>query len=113
MAADCLELWVETRAAIMNRPKSETKGTLDFYRGAFENGGFWSCFGYDGLAVIFDLPLESIRSLSEAQKRDLMRLLSHLADATCEDLRRELQVLEGRSEEDRLAGIVRLSGLDA
>lgn len=96
----------------MNRPKSEAKGTLDFYRGAVENGGFWSCFGYDGLAVVFDLPLESVQALSEVQKRSLMRLLSHLADAACEDLRREMQALECRSQEDRLTGIIQLSGLD-
>ncbi len=96
----------------MNRPKNEAKGTLDFYRGAFENGGFWSCFGYDGLAVVFDVRLESIQSLSELQKRSLMRLLSHLAEARCEDLRNEMQALEGCSEEDRLTGVIRLSELN-
>jgi hypothetical protein len=29
----------------------------------------WSCRGYDILSVVFDLPLDAVRSLSEGQKR--------------------------------------------
>jgi hypothetical protein len=92
----------------VNRPKSQAKGTLDFYRCAYENGGFWSCFGYDGLAVIFELPVETVRSLSENEKRGLMALLFRLADVAYDDLRREVQALEDRSDEERLAGLLHL-----
>jgi hypothetical protein len=95
----------------VNRPKSQAKGTLDFYRCAYENGGFWSCFGYDGLAVIFDLPVETLRSLSENQKRGLIALLFRLTEVAHEDLRREVQALEERGDEDRLARLLHLSSL--
>lgn len=95
----------------MNRPKSQAKGTLDFYRCAYENGGFWSCFGYDGLAVIFDLPVEIVRSLSEDEKRGLMLLLFHLTDVAYEDLRRDVQALEDRNGDERLAGLLHLIAL--
>lgn len=94
----------------MNRPKSQAKGTLDFYR-AYGNGGFWSCLGYDGLAIVFDLPVETVRSLSEDQKRALMALLARLTDVECEDLRLETQALEDRSDDERLAGLLHLSAL--
>ncbi len=73
------------------------------------DSGFWSCCGYDGLSVVFDLPLESISSLHEGQKRALVRLMTRLANTGDDALLNELQRLDTLSGEERLAGLVELS----
>ena len=86
-----------------------TRRSLDYYRDVRENSGLWSCCGYDGLSGVFHVPLETVRSLAENQKRALMGLLTHLSEPSEEELRKQVGELEDRSSEDRLAGIVRLS----
>jgi hypothetical protein len=85
------------------------KGTLDFYRQAYENGELWSCCGYDGLSIVFDLPLPAVQSLAENQKRGLMGLLAHLAAIEEEDLRDEVPALTDQSSEDCVAVLLRLA----
>ena len=72
--------------------------------------GFWSCCGYDGLSVAFDVPVEAVQSLSEEQKRALMRLLSHLADAEDKALEHRIEELDGLTAEERFINLVKLSG---
>jgi hypothetical protein len=84
-------------------------GTLTYYRDLRANSGLWSCCGYEGLAVVFDLPLEAVRSLPEDRKRAIMGLLKRLAEPGAEELRDQARELDGRNCEDRLAGILRLS----
>jgi hypothetical protein len=75
----------------------------------YADSGFWSCCGYDGLSVAFDLPLEAIRSLPEARKRALVRLITRLANTFDDDLLNELQRLDSLSGKERLAGLTQLS----
>src|SRR5438477_11947960 len=72
--------------------------------------GFCSCCGYDGLSVAFDVPVEVIQSLSEEQKRALMRQLSHLSDAVDKALEHRDEELDGRMPEGRLLNLGRLRG---
>ena len=93
----------------MAESKSQPKGTLDYYRDVRKNSGLWSCCGYDGLSLVFELPFVAVQSLTENQKRGLMGLLTRLADAGEEDLRNRVQAMEDQTWEDRLAGMVHLS----
>jgi hypothetical protein len=96
-------------AANMSDANGLTRGSFEYYRDVRKNSGLWSCCGYDGLSVVFLLPLEAVRSLPENQKRGLMGLLTHLGEPGGEDLRSQVGELEDRNAEDRLAGVVRLS----
>ena len=95
-------------AGTMNDPRIESERTLDFYEEACQNSELWSSCGYDGLSLVFDLPLDTVHSLPEDQKRCLMHLLTHLARPGGEEARRRLDALEELGAEDRLAGILRL-----
>ncbi len=75
----------------------------------YAHSGFWSCCGYDGLSVAFDLPLEAVRSLPEEGKRALVRLVTRAANSGDEALLNELQKLDSLSGDQRLAGLMQLS----
>jgi hypothetical protein len=98
-------------AAGMDDPNNQTRADRTHFREVYENRGFWSSCGYDGLAVVFDLPLENFQSVPDDQKRALMRLLAHLAkagDASMQDRIREFECL---TVEKRLVGLLHLSTL--
>jgi hypothetical protein len=80
-----------------------------YFREVYENTALWSCCGYDGLSIVFDLPPECIRSLSEDPKRALMRLLGNLAKLGNEKLLQTVLALEGLSAEDRLTRLLALT----
>jgi len=92
----------------MDAPKNPTKADSGYFRRIYEDSGFWSCCGYDGLSVAFDLPLEDLRSLPEEQKQTLMHLLAHLAGERDEALLDRIRGLETLATEERLAGLVSL-----
>ena len=93
----------------MDNPSNRTKADRNYFHEVYQNSGFWSSCGFDGLAVVFDLPLESLQSLSDDQMRGLMRLLAHLAKMGDGSLRDRIRELEGLTVEKRLMGLVRLS----
>ncbi len=70
---------------------------------------FWSDFGYDGLSVVFDVPLDSLHALPEAKKRALFRLMVFLADTPQDSLHGQVQALGAQPEEQRLAVLGDLS----
>ena len=93
----------------MGDPNSQSRRTPSDFRDILDQSGFWSCCGYDGLSIVFDVPLEAVQSLSEGQKRDMMRLLHRLAEGMDEKLKNQIAELEQMAAEDRLAGLVSLS----
>jgi hypothetical protein len=93
----------------MGDPNSQPRRTPSDFRDILAQSGFWSCCGYDGLSVVFDVPLEAVRSLSEGQKRAMMRLLHQLAEGLDEKLKNQIAELEPLAAEDRFVDLVRLS----
>jgi hypothetical protein len=93
----------------MDDPKSQPQRTRTDFQGIYAEGGFWSCCGYDGLSMVFDLPLEAVQSLPEDQKRALMRLLGHLAKGGDEALQGQMRELESLTAKERFTGLVHLS----
>jgi len=93
----------------MNDTKIPVERDLAYFQEIYRDGGFWSCCGYDGLSVAFDVPLESFRSLPEDQKHALMRLLGRLAKMGDESLIERIRGLHALSAPDRLTGLVDLS----
>ena len=59
--------------------------------------------------MAFDLPLDAVQSLSEDQKRALMRLLGRLAKGEDEVLRGRMRGLEDLPAQERLTGLMCLS----
>jgi hypothetical protein len=92
----------------MGDPNSQPRTPSD-YRVILAQSGFWSCCGLDGLSLVFGVPLEAIRSLSEGQKRAMMHLLHQLAEGSDEKLKNQIAELEHLGAEDRFVGLVRLS----
>jgi hypothetical protein len=90
-------------------PQRQPHRTLAYFREIYAEGGLWSCCGYDGLSMAFDLPLDAVQSLSEDQKRALMRLLGRLAKGEDEALRGQMRGLEDLTAEERLTGLMGLS----
>src|SRR5215469_13080330 len=82
--------------------------TADF-KEIYCRNGFWSSLGYDGLSLVFNLPLEALQSLSEEQKRSLMRLLGHLAEGRNEKLVVQVREVENLTPKDRVEHLVKLS----
>lgn len=74
-----------------------------------ESSGFWSNFGYDGLSIVFDVPLEDIHVLAEAKKMALFRLMCYLADTPGDPLQEQVRVLATRPADQRLAVLLDLS----
>ena len=93
----------------MTDRKNEPRRTRADFKEILAQSGFWSCCGYDGLSVVFDVPVEAVQSLSEEQKRAMMRLLHRLAEGMDEKLKNQIAELERLDAEDRLVGLVRLS----
>jgi|SRR4029450_9855202 hypothetical protein len=93
----------------MGDPNSQPRRTPFDFRDILAQSGFWSCCGYDGLSIVFDVPLEAVQSLSEGQKRAMMRLLNRLAEGMDEQLKNQIADLLRLAAEDRFAGLVRLS----
>jgi hypothetical protein len=74
----------------------------------YSDNGFWSCLGYDGLSVAFDLPLDTVRCLPEEPKRALVGLITHLAKPEGEALRNQVRTLDSLNSEERLARLMHL-----
>jgi hypothetical protein len=96
-------------AAGMDDPNDQTRPDRTYFREIYENSGFWSSCGYDGLAMVFDLPLENFQALPEDQKRALRRLLAHFAKTGDGSLQDRIRELESLTVEKRLTGLVQLS----
>ena len=94
----------------MDESRSQKEGKNAAFREILRHRGLWSCCGYDGLSIVFDLTLEDVRSLGEDQKRALMRLVSHIADFGDETVLDQLHALEGLSAQQRLGRLLDLSG---
>jgi hypothetical protein len=92
----------------MDHQKSRAEANAVFFLGVYENSEFWSCVGYDGLSIAFDLPIEHVRSLTEDQKRSMMGLLSSLAKMRDETLVVRLRALECLPADERLIGLMAL-----
>src|SRR5262249_62172712 len=95
----------------MGDPNSQPRRTPSDFRDILAQSGFWSCCGYDGLSIVFDVPLDAVQSLAEGQKRAMMRLLLRLAEGTDEKLKNQIAELERFAAEDRLVGFVSLSAV--
>jgi hypothetical protein len=93
----------------MDGPSDRFRRTADEFESIWHNRGFWSCFGYEGLSIVFDLPPEAFQLLSEQQKHALMRLLGHLAEGEHTPLHDRVRELETLTMEERLAGFLKLS----
>jgi hypothetical protein len=74
-----------------------------------DNNGFWSNFGYDGLSLVFDVPLAALQTLPEAKKLVLFRLLVYLADTPNDPLHARVQALATQPAEQRLVVLLDLS----
>ena len=74
-----------------------------------DNSEFWSDFGYDGLSLVFGVPLDTFRGLPEAQKMALFRLMVYLADRPDDPLQAQVQALATPSADLRLAALLDLS----
>ena len=74
-----------------------------------DNNGFWSDFGYDGLSLVFDVPLAALQTLPEAKKLALFRLLVYLADTPNDPLHARVQALATQPAEQRLFVLLDLS----
>src|SRR5262249_402356 len=88
----------------MGDPNSQPRRTPSDFRDILAQSGFWSCCGYDGLSIVFDVPLEAVQSLAEGQKRAMMRLLHRLAEGTDEKLKNQIANLKQWGAGNRLAG---------
>lgn len=74
-----------------------------------DNSGFWSDFGYDGLSLVFDVPLADLQRLPEAKRMALFRLMVYLADTPDDPLHAQMQALATRPAGQRLAALLDLS----
>jgi hypothetical protein len=93
----------------MDKTSDQNKGSAVDFKNIWENGEFWSCWGYEGLSMVFDLPLEPFQHLLEPQQRALMRLLGHLAAGLDEALHNQVNGLQYLTGEERLTSLVALS----
>jgi hypothetical protein len=93
---------------IMSDPIS-SRGQDSRFQQLYENGGFWSCCGYDGLSVAFDLPLDAVRSLSEEQKQALIRLITRLAKTSDDQLHKDVRRLDNLDSGARLSALLQIS----
>ena len=74
-----------------------------------DNSEFWSDFGYDGLSLVFDVPLVALQKLPEAKRQALFRLLAYLADTPNDPLHARVQALATHPAEQRLVILLDLS----
>ena len=75
----------------------------------YGDGGFWSDFGYDGLSVVFDVQLDALQTLSEGQKRSLMRLLRLLAEPSNSMLHEQVVAFATYPATQRLGALLSIS----
>lgn len=76
---------------------------------SYDDPTFWSDFGEEGLAVVFDLPLDSLRSLTASQRQALFGLFLELADDPVHPSLPELARLAGEPVAVRLARLLQLA----
>ena len=88
---------------------SQPHRTRADYQAIYAESEFWSSCGYDGLSVVFDVPLDALQSLPEDQTRALMRLLGNLAKEGDEALAGRMRELEGLTAKQRFSGLLHLS----
>ena len=93
----------------MADPANERPQSPVDYKSIREQSGFWSACGYDGLSIVFDIPIEAFRSLSEPQKHALMRLFSYPAEEHEDGLNEQIQALATLTEKERFIALVELS----
>ncbi len=74
-----------------------------------DNSEFWSDFGYDGLSLVFGVPLDTLRGLPEEKRLALFRLMVYLADRPGDPLQAQVQALAMPPTEQRLAALLELS----
>jgi len=74
-------------------------------RSIWENRELWSCLGFEGLSIAFDIPVDDLTDLAEEEKMRLMSLLSRLTMPVDEVLKMQIQHLEGISPKERLTRI--------
>ncbi len=79
------------------------------FRAWRDNSAFWSDFGYDGLSLVFDVPLTDLQQLSEAKRMALFRLMVYLADTPDDPLQARVQALATQPAGQRLAVLLDLS----
>jgi len=82
---------------------------LTLFQAWRDNNGLWSDFGYDGLSLVFDVPLVALQNLPEAKRRALFRLLAYLADTPNDPLCARVQALATQPAEQRLIILLDLS----
>jgi hypothetical protein len=93
-------------------PVTEAGRDLTAFQTWREDGGFWSTFGYDGLSLVFDVPLTEVQELPEAKRVALFRLMVYLADTPNDPPQAQVQALAELAElpaEQRLAALLDLS----
>ena len=92
---------------------SETKDgarrDLPTFQAWRDNNEFWSDFGYNGLSLVFDVPLAALQTLPEAKKLALFRLLVYLTDTPDDPLHARVQALATQPAEQRLVVLLDLS----
>ncbi len=80
-----------------------------WFQAWYSDGGFWSDFGYDGLSVVFDVPLDALQTLPEEQKRSLMRLLRLLAESPNSTLHEQVVAFAQYPATQRLGALLSIS----
>ena len=89
--------------------RDEARKDLTPFQAWRDNHGFWSDFGYDGLSLVFDVPLADLQKLSDTTKMALFRLVVYLADTPDDPLHAQVQALATQSAEQRLVVLLDLS----
>jgi len=82
---------------------------LTLFQAWRDNNEFWSDFGYDGLSLVFGVPLTDLQKLPEAKKMALFRLMVYLADTPDDPLQAQVRALATRPAEQRLVVLLDLS----
>jgi len=93
----------------MDDARNQPGRTRSYFKHMLAHSGFWSSCGFEGLSLVFDVPLEAVQSLSEGQKRAFMGLLHQLAEGTDEGLQNQIAELETLAPTDRFNNLVKLS----
>ncbi len=89
--------------------RDEARKDLTPFQAWRDNNGFWSDFGYDGLSLVFDVPLADLQKLPDSTKMALFRLMVYLADTPDDPLHTQVQALATQSAEQRLTALLDLS----
>ena len=79
-----------------------------YFQELYHDAGFWSCCGYDGLSVAFDLPLAAVRALPEERKLALVHLIARLANSNDGSLCQRVLGLGTLSCDERLAELLQI-----